>query len=123
VDLELSERTHDGHVVVELRGDLDISTASDARERLLAILAGQAASALILDLSGLDFLDSTGVSVLVAIEQRAGVRGRKLFLAAPQKIVARVLRITSLDKHFRIYPTVEEAIFADCEPDPPVATT
>lgn len=122
MDLELSERIQDGYAVVELHGELDISSASGLREQLFDILAGQAAS-LILDLSGLSFIDSTGISVLVAAERRAHELGGSLSLVGPQKIVARVLHITSLDRHFPIFPTVEEAILACRESDPPVAAT
>lgn len=122
MDLELSERIQDGYAVVELHGELDISSASGLREQLFDILADQAAS-LILDLSGLSFIDSTGISVLVAAERRAHELGGSLSLVGPQKIVARVLHITSLDRHFPIFPTVEEAILACRESDPPVAAT
>ncbi|MBO0708811.1 MAG: STAS domain-containing protein [Candidatus Dormibacteraeota bacterium] len=122
MDLELSERLEEGHAVVELRGELDISSAASLRERLLDILADHAHS-LVLDLSRLVFIDSTGLSVLVAAERRAQELGGTLSLVGPQKIVARVLRVTSLDKHFPIFPTVGEAILADSENGPPVAAT
>jgi anti-anti-sigma factor len=117
VDLQLSERIHDRHVVVALRGELDVSTAPELRERLSAILARDPAS-LILDLSGLEFMDSTGISVLVAAEQRADPRGWTFSLAGPQKLVGRVLSITSLDRYFRIFPTVEDALRAGRETGP-----
>lgn len=122
MDLELSVRIQDGCTVVELRGELDISGASGLRERLFDILAGQETS-LILDLSGLRFIDSTGISVLVAAERRAHELGGSVSLAGPQKIVARVLHVTSLDRHFPIFPTVEDAILAGCKNDPPVTAT
>jgi anti-sigma B factor antagonist len=122
VDLELSERIEDGHVIVELRGELDVSTAPELRERLLGTLVGQPGS-LILDLSRLRFMDSTGVTVLVATQQRADLRGWTLRLANPQKVVATVLHTTSLDKHFRIYSTVEDAVQAARHNGPPVTTT
>ena len=120
MDLELSERLVDGCAIVELRGELDISSADSLRERLLGILAGQSAS-LILDLARLAFIDSTGISVLVAAERRAHELGGTVSLAAPQKIVARVLHITSLDRHFPVFPTVDDAILARCGSGPPVA--
>jgi anti-anti-sigma factor len=123
VDLELSETVVDGgYAVVALRGELDLSIAEELRDRLLAILAREAAS-LILDLSGLAFMDSTGVSLLVAIERRANELGGTLSLVAPQKLVARVLHITSLDRHFLIFPTVDDALLSGREAGPPVAAT
>ena len=121
MDLELSKHVADGHTVVELRGELDVSTAADLRERLLAIFGEDRTSSIILDLSGLGFMDSTGISVLLAAEERAIQLGGALFLVAPQKAVARVLHVTSLDKHFPIYPRVADALLAAGEADPPAA--
>lgn len=123
MDLELSKHIADGRTVVELRGELDVSNADDLRERLLAIIGEDRASSLILDLSGLSFMDSTGISVLVAAERRAHELGGTFFLADPQKIVARVLHVTSLDRHFRIYPRAADAVRAANETDPPAAAT
>ena len=122
MDLGLSGHLMDGYAVVELRGELDVSSASSLRERLLGILADQAPN-LILDLSRLTFIDSTGISVLLAAERRAHELGGSLSLAGPQKIVTRVLHITSLDRHFPIFPTVDDALLAGRENDPPVAAT
>lgn len=123
--LELSEYILDGYAVVKLRGELDLSSAQMLRDRLLAVLTGQTAN-LILDLSGLTFMDSTGIGVLVATERRAVTQGGSLSLAGLQKIVARVLRTTSLDRHFPIFATVGEAAEAltpGREAGPPVATS
>ena len=122
MDLELSERIVEGHAVVGLRGELDLTSTDMLRDRLFAILTEKSAS-LILDLSGLTFMDSTGISVLVATERRAFALGGSLSLAGLQKVVARVLHVTSLDRHFPIFATVEDAVHAGCEPEPPVAAT
>lgn len=123
MDLELSKHIADGCTVVELRGELDVSNADDLRERLLAIIGEDRTSSLILDLSRLSFMDSTGISVLVAAERRAHELGGTISLADPQKIVARVLHFTNLDRHFRIYPRVADAVRAASETDPPAAAT
>jgi len=122
VDLEFSEYVLEGHTVVEIRGELDLSSAPALRDRLLEI-AADGPVRLILDLSGLTFMDSTGISVLVATERQAHVLGGTLSLAGPQKVVARVLHITSLDKHFPTFPTVGDAVQAGRDAGPPVATT
>ena len=122
MDLVLSERVQDGYAVAELSGELDISSASDLRKRLFDILTDQASN-LILDLSGLGFIDSTGLSVLVAADRRAEELGGSFSLVGLQKIVARVLHVTSLDRHFPIFPTVEDAILAGRKTDPPLAAT
>jgi len=109
VNLELSEHALDGCTVVGLHGELDLATAPGLREHLLGVLTGQP-PALILDLSGLAFMDSTGLNVLLGAKRHAGLLGIPFALAAPQKIPARVLRITGLNRHFTIYPTAAEAV-------------
>jgi anti-sigma B factor antagonist len=122
MDLDLSEHLRDGYAIAKLRGELDIYNAPGLRERLLGILA-ERVPRLILDLSGLAFIDSTGISVLVAAERRAHELGGTFSLVGPRKMVAKVLNVTSLDKHFRIFPTVDDAIIAGHENGPPVAAT
>lgn len=111
MDLELSTRTLDDYVVVELRGELDFNSAPALEEGLLAILA-QRGTRLILDLSDLAFMDAAGLRVILATGRRAALLGGTLSLAAPQRIVARILQLTGLDQRLAIFPTVSEATAA-----------
>jgi anti-sigma B factor antagonist len=110
VDLAIIEDTPQGWTHVRLRGDLDIATAPDLRERLLDILDRLTPSGLILDLSMLDFIDSSGTAVLVRTERRARLLGCMLVLVAPRAQVARVFQICGLDQHFLIYKNVAAAV-------------
>jgi anti-sigma B factor antagonist len=118
MDLELSVVTlppdsarsaADGYVVVALRGECDVTNSHILRERLLALLDGQAPR-VILDLTALAFIDASGATALVIAGRRARQSGVTLALAAAQKIVARVLSLTTLDQHFPVYATVAEAL-------------
>ena len=72
----------------------------------------RADGALILDLSGLEHLDSTAIGVLVGGLKRFEAQGRRFYLVNPRERVASVFRITHLDSVFRIFPTVEAAVKA-----------
>jgi anti-anti-sigma factor len=96
--------------IVQIRGELDISAAPDLRERLLAILNHRTVSRLILDLSKLEFMDSSGVAVLVNTERRARLLGRTLVLVAPQRAVLRVLQISGIDHCLPIFDDINAAI-------------
>lgn len=118
MDLELSvaasppSSSRDGkddHVIVTLRGECDLTNADVLRERLLALLGSQT-SCVILDLAGLTFIDSSGLTALVVADRRARELGGTIVLAGARKIVARVLSLTALDKHFPVYATVAEAL-------------
>jgi anti-sigma B factor antagonist len=100
------ERT-DGLVVVSLAGELDLYNASTVREALLACCA-EDPERLIVDLSGVKFIDSTALGVL--IEARTRLPNRKSFLlAAPGLETRRALEISGLDRHFAVHESVEQA--------------
>lgn len=87
--------------VLRLTGELDLDGASQLREAALKLVT-EAPSNLVLDLRDLDFIDSTGVGVLVAIVKRLRAAGFDLILRAPGERVRRVLDLTGLDKVFTI---------------------
>jgi anti-sigma B factor antagonist len=102
VDLTIIENEPRGHTVVKLCGELDIASAPYVREQLLVMLDRDRPHRLILDLSELEFMDSSGTAVLVNTERRARILGCTLALVAPQTAVSRVLRISGLDQYFLV---------------------
>jgi anti-sigma B factor antagonist len=90
--------------IVHLRGELDLGTREAVRERLLRALQ-HSASLLILDLSRVSFCDAAGLGVLVGVQHEARTLNIALGLAAPRPHVARVLRLTGLDRSFAMYGT------------------
>lgn len=85
---------------LELRGRLDVAAATDVRLALAAAVdAGD--GDLVLDLAGLEAVDATGLGVLVGAHRRAFRRGRTLVLHDAPAPVARVLRVTRLDRVLR----------------------
>jgi anti-anti-sigma factor len=84
-------------LVLALAGRLDVSAAADVRLALVdAVTAGS--GPLVVDLSGLDALDATGLGVLVGAHRRAQRAGRVLVLRDVTPAVARLLFLTRLDK-------------------------
>jgi anti-sigma B factor antagonist len=109
VDLSLNTRTQGEHTVLEVSGEVDVYTAPALRDRITDLLdAGQ--QLLIVDLAGVEFLDSTGLGVLVAGLNRAREVGGSLALVCPQERVLKLFRITGLDEVFTVHSTVEEAL-------------
>ncbi|HLX19208.1 MAG TPA: STAS domain-containing protein [Gaiellaceae bacterium] len=101
----------DGSVVVRLAGELDLYNAQDVRQALLACTEAQP-DRLVVDLSGVEFIDSTVLGVL--IEARSRMAERQAFmLAAPGTETSRALAISGLDRHFGVHPTVDEALAAE----------
>jgi anti-sigma B factor antagonist len=107
VSVDLSTRECDGHVVVALRGELDVADAVSVAAALAAVAARE--RAIIVDLAGLEFIDSSGVAALARGRKHARHAGGDLLLAAPRQQVLRVLTLTRLIDVFPVHASVDEA--------------
>ncbi len=105
--LELDTEEREGLVQVSLRGELDLSTADKVEDELRRVEEG-GDNLLVLDLSGLTFLDSTGLRVMVTADQRARKAGRRLALVKGPETVHRVFTITKLDERLQMVNDVQE---------------
>jgi anti-sigma B factor antagonist len=117
MDLTLSTTAVDDCPVLSVGGEVDVYTAPLLREKVSDLLEATptgsgAAHDLIIDLSGLAFIDSTGLGVLVAGRNQSLELGGALRLVCTQDRVLKLFRITGLDSVFDIYPTVDEAVAA-----------
>lgn len=109
MDLTIDRADHDDETVMSVGGEIDVYTAPLVRERLDAVIADGRVD-LVVDLSQVRFLDSTGLGVLVGRLKLTRSRGGSLRLVAIEEKVLKVFGITGLDKVFEIYPTLEEAL-------------
>jgi anti-sigma B factor antagonist len=102
--------THDnGDVtVVSVKGEVDLYTAPGLKDRLADLVSG-GRTRLAVDLGGVEFMDSTGLGVLIGGLKRCKEAGGSLALVAPREPVIKVLSITGLDKVFSIHETVDQA--------------
>ncbi|MFE2376698.1 STAS domain-containing protein [Streptomyces sp. NPDC059398] len=98
--------------VLEIAGDLDHVTASELRT-LLDDLTLDAGQVLVLDLAGLEFCDSSGITALLAARNLAIEQGAEIALAAIPANTARVLRVVGLDRVFTIHPYASAATSRD----------
>ena len=94
--------------VLKIAGEVDVFTAPKLREQVIG-LAGQGVVHLIADLSSVEFLDSTGLGVLVGGLKRVRAHDGSLELVCTQERILKIFRITGLTKVFGIYSSVEEA--------------
>jgi anti-sigma B factor antagonist len=95
--LEVDTREQDGAVHMSLIGELDLSTVEKVEEALRQAEDG-GAETVVLDLSSLSFLDSTGLRTIVTADQRARKSGRRLAIVRGPDTVHRVFTITRLDE-------------------------
>ena len=109
MDLSLTTRTQGERTVVEVGGEIDVYTAPKLRETLISLVdAGQ--YHLVVDMEKVDFLDSTGLGVLVGGLKRVRTHDGSLSLVCTRERLLKILRITGLTKVFDIHPDVESAL-------------
>jgi anti-anti-sigma factor len=99
--LEVETVEEEGLVRLLLRGELDLSTVSKVEEELRKAEAAEP-GLLVLDLSGLNFLDSTGLRLIVTADQRAREQGRRVAIVKGPETVQRVFSITRLDERLEM---------------------
>jgi anti-sigma B factor antagonist len=104
-----------GCAVVVATGEIDLYTAPALRESL--IRAGESSSRIVIDLSEVTFLDSTGLGVMLGALGRARTAERSVALVGLSDMVKRVLQITRLDEVFPTYARLDEALATHSETD------
>lgn len=112
MDLTLSTRSQDGRTVVEVAGEIDVYTAPKLREQL-AELVDSGRYDIVVDMTGVEFLDSTGLGVLVGGLKRVRTHDGSLQLVCTQERILKIFRITGLTKVFPIHDSVDAAVAAD----------
>jgi anti-sigma B factor antagonist len=97
-------------VVIKLGGELDLYNAPQMRDALLAA-CNDSPQRIVVDLSEVEFMDSTALGVLIEVRSRLHNR-RAFLLAAPGLETRRALEISGLDRHFAVHQSVSEALVA-----------
>jgi anti-sigma B factor antagonist len=100
---------HNGAVVVRLAGELDLYNADEIRGALTDAIDGGAAR-IVVDMSHVDFVDSTALGVLIEARSKLGHEG--VLLAAPQLETRRTLEVSGLDRHLPVHDSVDGALAA-----------
>ena len=111
MDLSLDVTERDGYSVLSVRGEVDVYTAPKFRERLIELVS-DGKYEIIVDLEGVDFLDSTGLGVLVGGLKKVRAHDGSLELICTQDRLLKIFRITGLAKVFVIHDSADGALAA-----------
>ena len=111
VDLTLTTREADGKTIVAVGGEIDVYTAPKLRDKITE-LVGAGSYHLVVDMQQVEFLDSTGLGVLVGGLKKVRAHDGSLQLVCNQDRLLKIFRITGLAKVFVIHESADEALAA-----------
>jgi anti-sigma B factor antagonist len=98
-----------GVPVVELEGEIDLSTSPVFKETVYQVIESGHKD-VVIDLNGLEFMDSTGLGVLVAALKKTSMVGGSIKLICNKRNILKVFTITGLDKVFSIYDNLQRCL-------------
>jgi anti-sigma B factor antagonist len=108
VSVTARESAGEPYTLVEVAGEADVTNSDDLRRLLEAELAQQPRT-LIIDLSGLRFMDSSALHALLLVNRAMDRQGGVLALVSPQVAVAKMLHLTTADRLIPVFHSVAEA--------------
>ena len=111
VDIEIEHRTEGAWQVLDVAGEVDLSTAPALRSRIDTVL-DEGGRRLVVDLADVSFMDSSGLSVLVSGYKGMREAGGEMAVVCPNVAIAKIFSITGLDRVFAIHPSLDEALSA-----------
>ncbi len=111
MDLSLDTRTEGEHTVVSVTGEIDVYTAPKLREALIE-LVNAGSYHIVVDVEQVEFLDSTGLGVLVGGLKRVRSHSGSLQVVCTKERLLKIFRITGLTKVFSIHESVSDAVTA-----------
>jgi len=109
VEVSVTSRPSGERTVVNVAGEIDVYTAPVLREELAALIDAEHTQ-IVVDLTAVPFMDSTGLGVLVGALKKVKTLGGDLRLVIDQEKVLKVFRITALTQVFPIFATLDEAL-------------
>ncbi len=109
MQLTFTRSQHDSWTVLTVTGEIDIATAGSLDEEIDGLLAG-GTSQLVLDLSPVSFMDSTGLRSVITAQQQLESSGGSLAVVLGPGPVSRLFEVTGLRKTFRIGDSVADAV-------------
>lgn len=109
MDVSVTSRESGDRTVIEVKGEIDVYTAPVLREELTSLIDSEHTT-IVVDLTQVSFMDSTGLGVLVGALKKVRTIGGDLALVIDQEKILKVFRITALTQVFTIHPTLEAAL-------------
>ena len=108
-DLKIETRTVNDRPVLDLTGEVDSYNAPKLREKMVALI-DEGNTDLLINMTGVDYIDSTGLGTLVGGLKRATEKNGQIRIICPNEQIYKVFNITGLVKVFTIYDNEQDAL-------------
>mgnify|MGYP001447734244 CR=1 FL=1 len=109
MDVAVTSRESGDRTVIEVKGEIDVYTAPVLREDITNLVDTEHTN-IVVDLTQVSFMDSTGLGVLVGALKKVRTLGGDLALVISEEKILKVFRITALTQVFSIHATLEDAL-------------
>lgn len=106
--LEEFKDTED-YYLIKISGDLDMISSNKIKNQILEKISSKLCKDLIIDLTDLSYIDSSGLGILIGLHKQCKLNGRKLKIFGLNKQLRELFILTSLDRILNIYETFEDA--------------
>lgn len=114
--LTLSTSSLGDRAVVSVSGEVDLATAGELSDYALEALR-TVSPHVVVDLTDVTFMDSTGIKSLITIDRRTALAGGSFSLVGPSRSVRKLLTLTGLDETFPVYESIDQ-LSTVAEPKP-----
>jgi anti-sigma B factor antagonist len=111
MELLVSRQSVAGTPVLSVKGEVDVYSAPALSDNLTQLL-DEGSATIVVDLTEVAFLDSTGLGALIAARTASDKAGGALAIVCTQDRILKLFTITGLDGVFSIFPTVDDAVAA-----------
>lgn len=109
MDLRLDVSERHGWCVLDVGGEIDVATAPRLREQLIK-LVGDGQFQIVVSLEDVDFIDSTGLGVLIGARKRVKPHDGDVRLICTEPRIVKIFEITGLDRVFQIHDSLDHAV-------------
>ncbi|MCF6460729.1 anti-sigma F factor antagonist [Clostridium sp. Cult3] len=110
--MKLSTDIVEDYLIVTLKGELDHHTSEDVRKKIDSLYYDNNLSNMVLDLRGLNFMDSSGIGLIMGRYKNCRERHGKISIVSTNPYIERILKMSGLFKIINVYPSVDEAMDA-----------
>lgn len=106
--MDITKTEHGSHLVLEVQGDVDLYNVGELKQAIFKLLDEEDIPSLIIDMAGIEYMDSSGVGALVAGQKKMKSTGGKFGLLNINEEVLNILKLATLDQFFTIYENKSE---------------